>query len=56
MCQTDKMENVEVILVIKVHLFRMSPKEIHSDLMETLGKEFPSYITVKKWAAEFRRR
>ena len=24
--------------------------------METLGKEFPSYSAVKKWAAEFRRR
>ena len=24
--------------------------------METLGKESPSYSTVKKWAAEFRRR
>ena len=23
--------------------------------METLGKESPSYSTVKKWAAEFRR-
>ena len=33
----------------------MPPKEIHEDLMETLGKEFPSYGTVKKWAAEFKR-
>ena len=33
----------------------MSPKEIHEDFMETLGKESPSYSTVKKWAAEFRR-
>ena len=24
--------------------------------METLGKESPSYITVQKWAAEFKRR
>ena len=23
--------------------------------METLGKESPSYITVQKWAAEFKR-
>ena len=30
------------------------PKEIH-DLTETLGKESPSYSTVKKWAAEFKR-
>ena len=27
----------------------MSPKEIHEDFMETLGKESPSYSTVKKW-------
>ena len=33
----------------------MSSKEIHEDFMETLGKESPSYSTVKKWAAECRR-
>ena len=31
------------------------PKEIHDDFMETLGKESPSYSTVKRWAAEFKR-
>jgi hypothetical protein len=25
----------------------MSPKEIHEDFMDTLGKEFPSYSNVK---------
>ena len=33
----------------------MPPKEIHEDIMETLGKESPSYNTVKKLAAEFER-
>ena len=33
----------------------MPPKEIHEDFMETLGKESPSYSTVKKWAADFKR-
>jgi histone-lysine N-methyltransferase SETMAR len=33
----------------------MSPKEIHEDFMDTLGKESPSYSTLKKWAAEFKR-
>ena len=33
----------------------MPPKEIHEDFMETLGKESPSYSTVKKWAAELKR-
>ena len=30
-------------------------KEIHKDFMETLEEESPSYSTVKKWAAEFKR-
>jgi hypothetical protein len=33
----------------------MFPKEIYEDLMDTLGKESPSYSTVKIWAAEFKR-
>ena len=33
----------------------MSPKEVHDDVINTRGLEFPSYSTVKKWAAEFRR-
>ena len=56
MCQTDKMEKIEVRAVIKYLCKKgMSPKEIHEDFMETLEKESPSYSTVKKWAAEFRR-
>ena len=35
----------------------MPPDEIHEDFMETRWKEeSPSYSTVKKWAAEFKRR
>ena len=34
----------------------MSSKEIHVDFMEIFRKEYPSYTTVKKWAAEFRMR
>ena len=33
----------------------MPPKQIHEDFMENLDKESPSYPTVKKWAAEFKR-
>ena len=33
----------------------MSAREIHEDVMKTLGNESPSYSTVKKWAAEFKR-
>ena len=38
-----------------VHFFKkaMSPKEIHEDFIESLGKE-SSYSTVTKWAAEFK--
>ena len=32
----------------------MPPKEIHEDFMKTLGKESPSFSTVKRWAAEFK--
>ena len=56
MCQTDKMEKVEVRAVIKYLCKKgMTPKEIHEDYIETLGKESPSYSTVKRWAVEFRR-
>ena len=34
----------------------MTPKEIHGDFMRPLGNEYLSYSTVKKWAAEFKRR
>ena len=56
-CQTDKMEKVEVrAIIMYLCRKRMSAKEIHEDFMETLGKESPSFSTVKKRAAEFRRR
>ena len=45
---------LEIRAVIKYFCKKgMPPKEIHEDFMETLGKESPSYSTVKKWAAEF---
>ena len=54
MCQTNKMEKVEVRAVIKyLCKNRMSPKEIHVDFMETLGEVSP-YSTVKEWAAELK--
>ena len=51
-----KVEKLEIRAVIK-HFCKkgMPPKEIHEDFMDTLGKEYPSYSTVKKWAAEFKR-
>jgi transposase len=52
----DKMEKVKIRAVIKYLCKKgMSPKEIHEDFMDTIGKEPPSYSTVKNWAAEFKR-
>ena len=50
MCQTEKnMEKVEVKACIKYLCKKgMSPKEIHEDFMETLGKEYHFYSTMKK--------
>ena len=31
----------------------MSQKEIHDGFIKTLGDEYPTYCTVKRWAAEF---
>ena len=50
------MEKLEIRAVIEYFCKKgMTPKEIHEDFMETLGKESHSYGTVKKWAAEFKR-
>ena len=51
-----KIEKLEIRAVIKYFCKKaMPPKEIHEDFMETLGKDSPSFSTVKKWAAEFKR-
>ena len=51
-----KMEKLEIRAVIKYFCKKgMPPKEIHEDFMETVGKKSPSYSTVKKWAAKFKR-
>ena len=51
-----KMEKLSLRIVIKYFCKKgMFLKEIHEDFMETFGKESPSYSTVKKWVAEFKR-
>ena len=54
--QILNMDKKEARSVIK-HLQKkgMSPKEIHEDMVQTLGEDSPSYSTIKKWAAEFKR-
>ena len=55
-CKTERMDNVEASAVIKYFCKKdMSPTEIYGDLIKTLRDESPSYSTVQKWAAEFRR-
>ena len=48
--------NMEMWAVIKfIFLQCKVPKEIHAILTETLGEHAPSYATVKKWVAQFKR-
>lgn len=50
-----KMEKHEVRCVIKyLCLKKMSTKEIHTDLVETLGDSAPPYSTVARWCKEFK--
>ena len=51
-----KMEKLEIRSVIKYFCNKGNPlEEIHEYFMETLGKESPSYRTVKTWTATFKR-
>ena len=38
-----------------LHEKGLTPKDIHNDMVATLGKDAPSYATVKRWMAEFKR-
>ena len=50
-----KMEINEIRAVIKYLCSKkMSTKDIHSDLVETLGDSAPPYSTVARWAKEFK--
>ena len=49
--------NIEMRAAITVFfpLQGKAPKEIHAILTEILGEHAPSYTTVKKWVAQFKR-
>jgi histone-lysine N-methyltransferase SETMAR len=50
------MDNVGLRAVIRyLGLKNLSPKDIHEDMVATLGEGAPSYSMVNKWAAEFKR-
>lgn len=40
-------------LKYKMHLEGLRSKQIYKDMLNILGKEFPSYETVKNWNAKF---
>ncbi|XP_046545536.1 protein GVQW3-like [Haliotis rubra] len=49
----DKIGNRAVIKYL--HMKGLTPTAIHADMVSTLGEDAPSFATVKRWAAEFRR-
>ena len=52
-----QLEKREFRAVIKYFCKKgIPPKEIHEDIMETLGKESPTHNTMEKWAAELKRK
>ena len=51
-----KMDKIEYRAVIKFFLKEgLTPNEIHSKFIKVYGDAFPSFSTIKKWAAEFKR-
>ena len=38
-----------------LHKKGLTPKDIHNDMVATLGKDAPSYATVKRWVVVFKR-
>ena len=38
-----------------LNLNGIAPEDIHTDMVVTLGNDTPSYATVKRWVAEFKR-
>jgi hypothetical protein len=55
--EASDFNNIEMRAVIEFILLLQdkTPKEIHTILIETLGKHAPSYATVRNWVAQFKR-
>jgi len=50
------MDKIEIRAVIKYFVLKgLSPTDIQSEFRNTLGDSSPSFSTIKKWAAEFKR-
>jgi len=51
-----KRDNIEYRAVIKFFVKEgLTPNEIHSKFIKVYGGSSPSFSTIKKWAAEFKR-
>jgi len=51
-----KMDKIEYRAVIKFSVKQgLMPNEIHSKFIKVCGNSSPSFSTIKKWAAEFKR-
>jgi len=49
-----KIDKIEYHAVIKFFVKEgLTPKEIYSKFIKVYGDSFPSFSTIKKWAAEF---
>jgi histone-lysine N-methyltransferase SETMAR len=50
------MDKIEYCVVIKLFVKEsLTPNEIHSKFIKVYGDSSPSFSTIKKWAAEFKR-
>jgi hypothetical protein len=51
-----KIDKTEYRAVIKLFVKEgLTPNEIHSKFIKVYGDSSPSFLTIKKWAAEFKR-
>ena len=44
----------EWAVIQHLHKKGLASKAIHADIVATLGKDAPSYATVKRWVVEFK--
>jgi len=49
------MDKIECHVVIKFFVKGLTPNEIHSEFIKVYGDSSPSFSTIKKWAADFKR-
>jgi transposase len=51
-----KIDKIEYRVVVKFFVGEgLTPNEIHSKFIKVYGDSSPSFSTIKKWAAEFKR-